>query len=372
MIKQQPKQRMLVKTRRGCAITDINSISRTIALLFLFFFSLPSISFSAASTTKAPGDIKTKVKQLREQAKAEADRGVPENAFNLLDEAIQLDPTDALTYRDRGILYIQFEQPDDGILDLAKSISINPNDPYSFYFRGIAYFDKQEYDRSIADCTAAMRLPGANQNPLIQGSRAEAYLKKGDFQKASEDYSALIAKYPNETTFHYYLGVAYIGVGRNDDAIKELQTVLKIEPRFFQAKAKLGLVYSKTGKADQAKKYFSEVLSECDKAISSNPDQAVYRTVRSEIYTDMGDKSKAAEEMKAANQLVVQNMVAFGNLALSAHYHDRAIASFTKAIKADPSNASLYRLRASAYQMKGKQAYAKQDEMKAAELSKGR
>lgn len=371
MLKKQSNQ-MPVQARWGCTITAIDSISRTIAILILLFFSLPSISLSGESTTKTTGDTKTKVKQLREQAKAEAGRSVPENAFNMLDEAIQLDPTDALTYRDRGILYVQFEQPDDGILDLTKGISLNPNDPDSFFFRGIAYFDKQEYDQAIADYTTAMRLSGANQNPLMQGSRAEAYLKKGDFQKASEDYSALIAKYPNETTFHYYLGVAYIGVGRNEDAIKELQTVLKIDPRFLQAKVKLGLVYSKTGKADQAKKYFSEVLNEYDKAISSNPDQAVYRTLRSEIYTDMGDKSKAAEEMKAANQLIVQNMVAFGNLALSAHYHDRAIASFTKAIKADPSNASLYRLRASAYQMKGKQAYAKQDEMKAAELSKGR
>ncbi len=75
-----------------------------------------------------------------------------------LNEAIRLDPRDALAYTNRGWLWVLKKEPDKAIADLNEAIRLNPRDIMAFRNRGGAWMMKRQFDKAIADCDEAIRL----------------------------------------------------------------------------------------------------------------------------------------------------------------------------------------------------------------------
>ena len=316
---------------------------------------------------------KEKAEQLRFQAAQEVEKSVPENAVNLLTKALEYDPTNGQVYRDRGVILVQNEETDEGIADLSEAASLIPEDAGVFQFLAIAYSDKHDFKRTIANYTKAIRLDGG-RNPILLGSRAEAYVAAGDLKRAASDYTEAIAKAQGSVeltyNFRYQLALCLLGTGRTEEAIRELQESARLNPRFPMADAKLGLALSRLGRTQEAEAHFAAALRAYNGAIASQPEQPVYFRGRSEIHRDMGNKTQAEADAKEADRLEVNRELAFGQLALSGHYHDRAIGAYTRALRVDPSNPELYRLRATAFEMKGNSARAEEDRKRATELRK--
>ncbi len=316
---------------------------------------------------------KARAEQLRFQAAQEVEKSVPENAVNLLTKALEVDPTNGLVYRDRGVILVQNEETDEGIADLTEAASLIPDDAGVFQFLAIAYSDKHDFDRAIANYTKAIRLDGG-RSPILLGSRGEAYVAAGDLKRAAADYAEAVAKAQGSVelsyNLRYQLALCLLGTGRTEEAIRELQESLRLNPRFPMGEAKLGLALSRLGRNQEAQAHFAAALRAYDGAVASQPEQPVYFRGRSEIHRDMGHKTQAEADAREADRLEVNRELAVGQLALSGHYHDRAIGAYTRALRVDPSNPELYRLRATAFEMKGNSARAEADRKRAAELGK--
>ena len=55
------------------------------------------------------------------------------------DDAIRLDPLDAITYYNRGFSYINLGQYAQAIQDLDEAIRLDPLDAETYYLRGLVY-----------------------------------------------------------------------------------------------------------------------------------------------------------------------------------------------------------------------------------------
>ena len=73
-------------------------------------------------------------------------------------EAIRLNPTYALAFGNRGLVYERKDSYDRAITDFNEAIRLDPNYAIAFRGRGIVYGNKGDYDRAIADFTEAIRL----------------------------------------------------------------------------------------------------------------------------------------------------------------------------------------------------------------------
>jgi tetratricopeptide (TPR) repeat protein len=79
-------------------------------------------------------------------------------AFGDFEQAIRLDPKDAVAFNNRGLIYQAKGDLDRAIADYNETIRLDPTYIFAFNNRGGAYQDKNDYDRAIADYSEAIRL----------------------------------------------------------------------------------------------------------------------------------------------------------------------------------------------------------------------
>src|SRR4030043_275929 len=69
---------------------------------------------------------------------------------------LEISPTNAKDYNNRGIAYYSKGQFDLAIADYNKALEINPRFANAYYSRGNAYHLKGQYDLAIADFNKAL------------------------------------------------------------------------------------------------------------------------------------------------------------------------------------------------------------------------
>jgi tetratricopeptide (TPR) repeat protein len=88
-------------------------------------------------------------------------------------QALQLDPSYAVAYYNRGIAYDDLEQYDKAIADYDQALQLDSSYTKAYYSRGNAYYALRQYDKAIADYDQALQLDSKYAN--AQRWRQEAY-----------------------------------------------------------------------------------------------------------------------------------------------------------------------------------------------------
>ena len=100
------------------------------------------------------------------RAKGDHDRAIAD-----YDEAIRLDPKDAVAYSNRGIAYKDKGDYDRAIADYNEAIGLDPKNAVAYNNRGVAYNAKGDPDRAIADYNEAIRLDPKYATPTPTAAR---------------------------------------------------------------------------------------------------------------------------------------------------------------------------------------------------------
>lgn len=116
---------------------------------------------------------------------AHAAKGDRAAALSDYDEAIKIQPKNALALNNRGTARSEAGDTDAAIADFAAAIKHKARFASAYFNRANAYAAKGEADRAIADYTAAIRYNPRNANAYI--ARGALYLAGGDTAKARAD-----------------------------------------------------------------------------------------------------------------------------------------------------------------------------------------
>lgn len=108
---------------------------------------------------------------------------------------IDLDPTNAEAYYDRGNAYNTSSFHDQAIADYTKAITLKPGFALAYYTRGTMYFADGLYDQAISDYTKAI-LHKPNDAWAYEG-RGEAHEKKDQPDQAIADYRTALKIVPD-------------------------------------------------------------------------------------------------------------------------------------------------------------------------------
>ena len=114
-----------------------------VASVVLLWFAVPVVETSVAASQEGAFFI---------------DIGEYPKAIAAFTRAIELDPTLAMAYNNRGWAHIKLEQYDQAIADCTKAIELNPTLAMAYNNRSLAYIKLGQYEQAIDDYNRAIEL----------------------------------------------------------------------------------------------------------------------------------------------------------------------------------------------------------------------
>jgi len=158
---------------------------------------------------------------LAEKGAKLIDKEKYDEAIQVLNESISLNPDNYLAFFWRGRSYESVEEYDRAISDFIEAIRLEPSDKDSYYCRGRSYLLNEEYEKAISDFNEYITCNHTNANAF--NLRGNAYFYLDDYSSAIKDYNRAIKLEPKNKTFKENLQNAEEALenGGNDDAEEE-------------------------------------------------------------------------------------------------------------------------------------------------------
>ena len=149
-------------------------------------------------------------------------------AIQDLTKAIELDPKDAVSYNNRGILYQKKLEFDLAIVDHDKAIALVPTFGKAFLYRGKAWLGKGNADRAIKEYDQALRLSPHSSDALI--GRCLARLLKEDLNGAISECSSAVEADRRSADAYYARCLVLIVRSDPQGAMADCNEAIKIDP----------------------------------------------------------------------------------------------------------------------------------------------
>jgi len=152
-------------------------------------------------------------------------------AMELLEKAIALDDTFAEAHGNLAFLYSMTRQHDKGIAEAEKGVALNPNSAATHYFLGKTLSFAGRWEESIPEYKKAIRL-----NPIppsaVSWSLGLSYAYLGQYEEAITWCEKAVRQEPNDLLARIMMTVVYSLSGRDEQARVEAAEVLRIQPKF--------------------------------------------------------------------------------------------------------------------------------------------
>ncbi len=303
------------------------------------------------------------------QAKTEFDAGsrYMEAAMRLTPESLYLEGRDSF-FRGRGLLFDK--QYDQAANLLEQSVRIDPGEAYGYNALGIAYLEQADFGKAVpAFRDAARRAPNWSY-PLH--NLALAYVEAGDYQNAIRSYRQAMRLTPQYSYLPYNLGLVYQRLNQRREAETEYRRAMALAPDSAEPLNALGSLKASEGKSAEAEKFYrdalqkspsllaarhnlglllaslkgrqSEAIDAWKQNLAADPDYLASRLSLAELLARTGDTAGAIEQyvyVVGAKPEYLAARLALAGLYLKSNQADRALEQLRAAAKLDAQNASI-------------------------------
>jgi len=139
-------------------------------------------------------------------------QGLWEQAIEQFDKAIALDPSLAMAYVNRSLVYINLGEHQRAIQDTDKAIELDPSIAIAYVNRSAAYLNLGQYQRAIQDADKAIELDPSIAIAYV--NRSGAYSNLGQYQRAIQDADKAIELDPSIAMAYVNRSGAYTNLGQ--------------------------------------------------------------------------------------------------------------------------------------------------------------
>ena len=323
----------------------------------------------------------------------------PEEAIKYSEKASELDKEDAIYDFIRGTAYLDLKQFDSAIKALESAYAKNSVKPEIINSLGTCYLANKNFDKAIEFYKKAAEI--APDNAMAYFNIGSVYQVKQDhktaieyFEKAVEleederflaalamseikieDYDCALRHYkqlallcPGKENYKFNIVTCYEAMHEYGTAIKMLEDMVYINPKFILPAQKLAKLYIKTNQLNKAKEIYDNILlknkvtaetmhqyavlssSLCDtdtaermlkKVIKMNPEIAKAHKDLAIIYLNKRLFDYAEDEFKTALKLAPNDfeiIFEYGNYLYSISKNVEAERYYTEALELEPKN----------------------------------
>ena len=118
-----------------------------------------------------------------------------QDAKNIYDKILNLNPNDPSALTNRGITCGRLKRYDEALTDLNRSLELRPDDPETLMNRGVTYDDLERYEDALADYNRSLELKPDDSHTLANQGLTCGRLKRYD--EALADFNRSLELRPN-------------------------------------------------------------------------------------------------------------------------------------------------------------------------------
>ena len=157
-----------------------------------------------------------------------------------------------------GLSYLNENSMQPAFLEFQKAIDMNPDDKLSHYGLGHIYFTQKKYQEALREFERVVKIdPDYSEAYNYSGTVYEAM---GDLTEALKSYQKALKNklYQTPQFVHYNIAGIYFKQQKFQEAIRELQEAVHIDPGYAQGFRSLGEIYLKIDDLKSALDSFEE------------------------------------------------------------------------------------------------------------------
>ena len=179
-----------------------------------------------------------------------------EEAYNMIQKAVKLDPENKWYQMRLGMFYRNLEQYDDFIKLYEGLTKKYPDDPDMLSALIDAYLVTENYDKAVEKMNLLEQQIGENE--FITEQRLNVYKRQGNNKKVISELEKLIAQNPENVRYYSMLAQVYAEMGKDKEALKLYERIKEVNPAEPYINISLMEFYEKNGDKDKA---FNELLA---------------------------------------------------------------------------------------------------------------
>ena len=263
--------------------------------------------------------------------------GRVEDAFRMIQRAVETDPDNKWYQLRLGRFYRNFEQYDD-FIRLYESLTTKYPDNVDMLSELIdVYLITENYNKALAKLDLLERQVG--HNTMIREQRVEIYKRQGKNREVVAELQRLIEENPENTRYYHMLANVYMENGKEKEAVKLYERIKEIDPNDPYINISLLEYYEKKGDLDRA---FEELIAAIH---NTNLDFNTKANIYDYWFSKATDSEKVNQQAFRAGQAFMESYPdnKMGYLILASYYMNlkdyrpcRDMAS--KALEIEPSN----------------------------------
>lgn len=219
--------------------------------------------------------------------------GRDEEAIRQLEPTLDAAPPDAAVLYSLGLAYLRLGKA--GFrATLERLASFPAGLPALHLLQGQAFLRDQEYEQALEELNAAAKLN--SDLPRLHHSLGLTYLKLGRNKEALAAFEEERKHQPGDYSTLYYIAYLQESEGDPDAAKRSLDEALKLQPESIEANSLLSKILSKQGKTGEA-------LAPLERAVAKDPTDPVKRYQLGRLYRQLGRAADAGREFAEAQRL---------------------------------------------------------------------
>jgi len=245
---------------------------------------------------------------------------------------------------------------------LRAALASNSQNTQARTLLGLSYYGAGQFAAAVDDLQPLAQADSANIE--LHNVLAQSCLQAKKFSCAFEEFRLILQQKPDSPASHVLLGEALDGLGRTPEAIVEFQAAAKLAPQEPNVNFGLGYLHWKSHQYDDAQRDFENELA-------IDPRNAQALAYLGDIEMKRNDPEKALASLRKATELRGDLRIAYVDmgaiLAEQKQYPD-AVTSLQRAVKMDPSQPDAHFRLGRVYQAMGNKAAAQKEFAKVREL----
>jgi protein O-GlcNAc transferase len=159
----------------------------------------------------------------------------PENALQLFDRALKVNPRNADILADKGKVLTELGRHHDALPCYKQAISVNPGHGNALHNLGATFLWLKRFDEALAVCDSLLKL--IPNHPLAFNNRGEALKGLGRYEDAVASYRKVILLDPQHPEAWRSLGDCLLQLKQYDEAFVAYDKALRLKSTAFEVES---------------------------------------------------------------------------------------------------------------------------------------